>query len=87
MSAQQTEKLLIARIPLLPSKGRNFRLAETREEQIAQYDVGDIYVDSFSTTSPPAYVHNEYIVTRKDQDGLWGTLVDSNVTEMDIAEV
>jgi len=84
---QQVEKLLIARIPLLPSKGRDFKLAETREEQIAQYDIGDIYVDTFSTTSPPAYVHNEYVVTRKDREGLWGTLVDSSVREMSIEEV
>ena len=84
---QQVEKLLIARIPLLPSKERSYRLAETREQQIAEYDVNDIFVESFSTTSPPAYVHNEYMITRKDREGLWGVLVDSSIREMSIKEV
>ena len=83
----EREKLLIPRIPLLPSEGRNFRLAEYYEEEIAKYDVGDIYIDTFSTTSPPAYVTNEYRVTRKDREGMWGILVDSSVREMDISEV
>ena len=83
----EREILLIPRIPLLPSKGRPFQLAEYREEEIAKYDVGDTYFDNFSTTSPPTYVTNEYRVTRKDKDGLWGVLIDSSVREMNISEV
>lgn len=78
------EKLLIQ---LSPAAVEDSRLKEYREEEIAKYDVGDIYIDTFSTTSPPAYVTNEYRVTRKDQIGMWGLLIDSSVREMDISEV
>ena len=83
----KNEQLLIPRMPLLPSKGRDFQLSEMREEEVAKYDVGDTYFVTFSTTSPPAYVSNEYRVTRKDRDGVWGVLIDSSVREMDISEV
>ena len=68
------EKLLIPRTPLY-------------YDDYANHVVGDTYVEHFSTTSPPAYVTNEYRITRKDHDGLWGILVDSSVEEMDISEV
>lgn len=80
----ERERLLIPRAPLLT---RPSYLEEHYEEEIAKYDVGDIYVDTFSTTSPPAYVTNEYRVTRKDRDGMWGILIDSSVREMGISEV
>ncbi len=73
MTAER-ERLLIPRIPLY-------------HDDYANHDVGDTYIDHFSTTSPPAYVTNEYRITRKDHDGLWGILVDSSVEEIDISEV
>jgi len=78
------EKLLIPRIP---AAVEDSRMREYREEEIAKYDVGDIYIDTFSTTSPPAFVTNEYRVARKDRLGMWGVLIDSSVREMDISEV
>ena len=79
----EKEKLLIPRAKT--SEGT--ALEEYYEEEIAKYDVDDVYIDSFSTTSPPAFVHNEYRVTRKDKYGLWGVLVDSSFREMTAAEV
>lgn len=77
----EREELLIPRIP------RNFPMCEYREEEIAKYDVGDTYIKNFFTTSSPAYVTNEYRVTRKDSQGVWGIIVDSSVRGMEIWEV
>ena len=83
------ETLLIPRYTrvLQVTPSREAKMREYYEEEIAKYDVDDIYIDSFSTTSPPAFVHNEYRVTRKDREGLWGVLVDSSFREMTAAEV
>lgn len=78
------EKLLIPRAPLTEGTSH---LMEYWNEEIAKYDVGDIYIDTFSTTSPPAYVTNEYRITKKDHEGLWGVLISSSFREMDISEV
>jgi len=82
----EREKLLIPRIPTTEGLLRPY-MREYQEEEIAKYDVGDIYIDTFSTTSPPAFVTNEYKVTKKDREGMWGVLIDSSVREMDISEV
>lgn len=63
------EKLLIA------------RESEYDTERISEYKVGDIYEESFSTTSPPAEVKNTYEVTKIDNEGLWGKIIDNYIRE------
>ncbi len=82
----EREELLIPRIPITAGLKRPY-MGEYQEEEIAKYNVGDIYIKSFSTTSPPAFVTNEYRVTKKDREGMWGVLIDGSVREMDISEV
>lgn len=56
------------------------------EDRIAQCRIGDTFTASFSTTSPPAFVSDDYEITRKDRKGLWGVLIDSNVRDMELSE-
>ena len=65
----ERERLLIPRVPTTAGLVRPY-MREYQEEEIAKYSVGDTYTDHFSTTSPPAYVTNEYRITKKDHDGL-----------------
>ncbi len=57
------------------------RDSTTSPEEIAQYKVGEVYTKTFSTTSPPAFVSNDYRITKKDRKGLWGILLDSQIWE------
>ncbi|KKL65591.1 hypothetical protein LCGC14_2153410 [marine sediment metagenome] len=84
-SKGRREELLLERYPMLGS-GERAR-DERGAEEIAQYSVGDLFLRSFSTTSPPAFVRNEYIVTRKDKEGLWGRAVQGEVEEFTAEDV
>lgn len=83
------EKLIIERRPswLAEWRGDTGRFARERDEEIAQYNIGDFYEESFSTTSPPAFVSNEYMVTRKDAKGLWGVLLQGEIDEFGAEDV
>ena len=83
-STGKSEELLLERYPVLGSGKRATKSwfgFERNQEDIDSYEVGDLYLHSFSTTSPPAFVRHEYIVTRKDGRGLWGRLLQGEVEE------
>ena len=84
-STEDKDTLIVERFPMLGSGRR--AVGERNKDEIDSYSVGDLYLKSFSTTSPPAFVRHEYIVTRKDKRGLWGRLLQGAVEEFTAEDV
>ena len=76
---KRDEALIIERYPMLGSGKKVFSWHSA--DEIDSYSIGDLYTKSFSTTSPPAMVVIEYIITRKDKEGLWGRPLQGEVEE------
>lgn len=82
---RRKEELIVERYPMLGSGRR--ASSEHNVDEIASYGIGDLYVRSFSTSSPPAAVTVEYIVTRKDKEGLWGRPIQGEVEEYTLEDM
>lgn len=85
--SNEEEVLLIERWPTLLGGEPSPALHEYYEGLVLRYKTGDIYEISIDTTSPPAHVCYSYRITKADDKGLWGVLVDSSFKETTASEV
>lgn len=76
---------------LLTKDDKLLEVEEREEEQInnvpVDLGVGDVFVEDFTTTSPPARVLRKYCITRREGDDVFGVLWFGDCEEMSLAEM
>lgn len=80
--SQKREELLISRYDWMYHEG--FKKPIDRSNEITHYKVGDHY---HVRVSAPGTGYYDYVVTRIDRSGLYGRLVEANVSELEARDV